>query len=419
MKSFKKLFVLGIVLAMAAACSAETLVVTREGEFQREVDVSGWKKGEYFVYLYSESGMGYYYPWQGEDSIDYRTDERTIWVNDKQVGVDLSLPDPLEVEDPRDIVTAILPGYEISRAGDYPNLGAVFFIGQIEDPAESFEVFPGLKNLRGFYFSAGALYEDQMDDVGKCENLVVLDIGVSMLPEGGMDAIARLTELREVVLGSVSDEEIFVLDGHENLEAITRYWIVVDTGWVDFLESLPKINELTIIQAEIADEVYEYLAETNRLEVLSLPHAGVYGDDFEKIGQMTNLTELDLSGTEISDDDVKLLANLTGLKSLSVGGGGAGYVTAEGLEHLTALKSLEFLDISSTPLTDDGLKFITALSNLKSLNLVSTEVTDKGLKQLKKLENLRYLDLSGTIVSDKGVASLRKALPDCNIVRLY
>ncbi|MBD3284869.1 hypothetical protein GF359_00800 [candidate division WOR-3 bacterium] len=419
MKIFKKSIVLSLVFVMTAACSAETLIITKDGEFQNELDVSGWKKGEYFVYLYDASGMGFYYPWQGEDEIDYKTDERTLWVNGRQVGVDLSLPDPIEVEDKEDIVTAILPGYETERVCAYPNLGAVNFIGQIEEPDENFSCFPELENLRGFFFAAGGLYEAQMAELGKCKGLVVLDMGATIMPEGAMDAIAGLPNLRELNVGSVSDKEMFTLKGHKNLQSITRHWTVVDTGWVDFLESLPEIRELAIIQAEITDEVFAYLASSNRLEALYLPYAGVYGDDFETISRMTNLQELDLTGTEITDDDVKALANLTGLKSLSIGGGGAGYVTAEGLAHLRGLGKLEYLDISSTPLTDDGLKHVSGLSGLKSLNLVSTEVTDKGLKQLKKLENLKYLDLSGTIVTDKGVASLRKALPDCNVVRMY
>ncbi|MBN2380357.1 hypothetical protein JXM67_11215 [candidate division WOR-3 bacterium] len=419
MKPLDKLLVLSLALTMAAACYAETLVVSRDGKFQNELDVSGWKPGEYYVYLGSESGMGYRYPWQGEGSLDYRTDERTLWVNGIEVGVDLSLPDPLEVEDPELIVTALLPGYDIARVCAYPNLGAVSFIGHIEDPEEDFKCFPEMKNFRGFFFSAGGLFEDQMTELCKCKGLVVLDLSVSILPEGAMEDIAGLPELRELTVGAVPDEEMFVLKGHEKLRSITRYWLVVDTGWVEFLESLPNISELAIIQAEIAPEVYEYLASSNRLEALSLPYAGVYGDDFGTISRMTNLKALDLTGTEISDDDVKLLANIKGLRSLAIGGGGAGYITAEGLAHLRGLDKLEYLDISSTPLTDEGLKYVTALNSLKSLNLVSTEVTDKGLKQLESLKNLRFLDLSGTIVTDEGVASLRKALPGCNVVRMY
>ncbi|MCK4334097.1 hypothetical protein KAX06_04845 [candidate division WOR-3 bacterium] len=56
-------------------------------------NITGWKLGEETVYLWNvERGfpdvwVGLYYPWQGEDSIDYTYDaEGFLWVNGKLVG---------------------------------------------------------------------------------------------------------------------------------------------------------------------------------------------------------------------------------------------------------------------------------------------------------------------------------------------
>lgn len=74
------------------------LQVTYDGSYviwqiRDSIDITGWKQDEGTVYLWDwergfpDAHIGYRYPWQGEDSIDYRYDEDgMLWVNGKMVA---------------------------------------------------------------------------------------------------------------------------------------------------------------------------------------------------------------------------------------------------------------------------------------------------------------------------------------------
>ncbi len=420
MKYASKALGWGLALTVVLVTPAEgDLVITREGAYEEEVNTTDWKPGEHFLNLAANPDFEYYYPWQGETEIDYKPQANTLQVNGRVVGVDLTTPDSIVVDDPEQIITGIVPGYDLARAAEYENLRSLFFVGSIEDSVEYSSVVTGLKNLSGLYFTAGELSESMIRDLAACKGLVTLDFEVTLLPEGSVGVIAGLANLRELTLASTPDEELFALRGHKNLRALTRYWEVADTGWVSFLPTLPALQELTIIQAEIADEVLEYLARTNTLKSLSLPYSGVYEDDLPRIARMTNLERLDLTGTGVTDDELKCLSDLKHLYSLSIGGGGESVLSGNGLKHLSGLSNLRRLDLASTGLTDDDVEVLKTLPSLKNLVLVSTAITDKGLLELKEMKNLRYLDVSGTQVTDEAISSFKKTLPDCNVVKYY
>lgn len=410
----------GLALVVVLVTPAEgDLVITREGAYEEEVNTAGWKPGEHFLYLAGSPDFGYNYPWQGETEIDYKAAANTLQVNGKVVGVDLTTPDSIVVDDPEHIITGIVPGYDLARAAEYDNLRSLFFLGPIEDSVEFSRLVTGLKELSGLYFTAGELSEGMIRDLAACKGLVTLDFEVAVLPEGSVGMIAKLPNLRELTLASTPDDELFALRGHKNLRALTRYWEVADTGWVSFLPTLSGLQELAIIQAEIADEVLDYLARTNTLKSLSLPYSGVYEDDLPRIARMTNLETLDLSGTGVTDDELKFIGDLKNLSSLSIGGGGESVLSGSGLKHLAGLVNLGRLDLSSTGLTDEDVEILKTLPSLKSLVLVSTAITDKGLLELKDMKDLRYLDVSGTAVTDEAISSFKKTLPACNVVKYY
>ncbi|NLI98550.1 hypothetical protein GX441_07825 [bacterium] len=405
--------------AVTFLSSQDNLAITQEGKFCKELDIRALNLDATFIKLYSSTGEAYTYPWAGESSLNYRIDEKGLFVNGVQVGVNLQDPDSCSVEDADRITCAMVFPYNLNTLSRFPNLATLTFGCPIDDPELDLSILAKCKELKGIYFAAGSLSEGQIADISRCSGLRELDFSVTVIPEGSMKLIRNLPNLRALVIASVSDSELFALSGHKQLQSLTRYWEVCDTGWSDLLASLPNLVELTIIQAEIADEVFEYLSQSNKLERLSLPYSGVYGDDFSLISRMTNLKELDLTGTEINDEDVKPLTNLECLKSLSIGGGGPGHLTDTGIAYLSGLSTLQHLDISSTYVTDEGLEYIQSLVNLKILNLVSTGITDKGLVHIETLKNLRLLDLSGTTVTDEGIESVKKAVPGCEIVKQY
>jgi internalin A len=431
--------VLGLAVLSPAFGTEEYLLITQEGEYEREIDLAQLKPGESLIRVSGEGGM-YVYPWQGENPLDYRADEKALWIGDQMVGVNLELLDPGDVAELDKIVTARTSAFNMQKLGLLPNLVAVQVEGNLSDPELDFQVFPKMKNLQGLYLDAGGeLTEAQVAAIVSCTRLRELDMGACILPENAINEINRLANLRSLDVAAVPDEEIFALAGHKSLRAISRMWMVVDTGWVDFLKSLPNLTQLTVIQAEIANPVLAYLASSNRLEALSLPYAGIYGDKVAYIGKMTNLKELDLDGTEVEDSQLVHLANLTNLHTLYLG---TIYLTDKGVEHiagltnlrklsmgpenanqalkhLAGLTNLRELSLYGSDVTDEGLKHLAALGNLRRLDLVSRDITDEGLEHLKALHNLRYVDVSGTGVTDEGMREFKKALPECRVVKIY
>jgi len=417
---------------------AQYLLIIREGQYEREIDIGTLKSGESLIHITGYDGVWFVYPWQGENPLDYRSDEEGLWIGERMVGVNLNHAD--QIPDPASIITVSASPYGIENLARFPNVVTVSVGGFIGDEELDFGVFAELGNLQGLYFDGGGeLSISQVAAISSCSELRELDLGVCILPEGAMTEINKLPNLRSLSVAAVPDEELFALAGHKNLESISRMWMVVDTGWVDFLKSLPRFKELTIIQAEIAEEVFAYLAESNRVESLYLPFAGIYGDKVACIGQMTNLRILDVEDTGIEDEDVVHLANLMNLHTLGLG---TVYLTDRGVKHIAGLKSLRRLNIGAenadeavkylaglknlrelslygSDITDEGLKRLASLKNLVRLNLASRDISDAGLKHLSSLSNLRYVDVSGTGVSEEGIARLAKSLPRCRIVKKY
>ena len=84
-----------ILSSQQAQPEPRTLRIYRDGIFERKIDVSGWEVGEDVIHLsgynsYANDSFCYYYPWRGEDSIDYRIDEVYLFVNGIAVGSPLN-----------------------------------------------------------------------------------------------------------------------------------------------------------------------------------------------------------------------------------------------------------------------------------------------------------------------------------------
>jgi Leucine-rich repeat (LRR) protein len=421
---------------------AQYLLITREGQYEREIDVSSWQPGENFVYLYEDEGAYQPYLWQGEDSLDYWITYDSLYVFGKLVGLDLAWMEPAEITNRDQIQYLSIAPDRLSVLKDFPNLVAVE-IGSAPDDELELDLSPlsNVKNLRALFFLKGEITDEAMEIISGLSELRVLDLKIAFLPEGGgLAPLKRLSKLHTLILPHFPiEEEALSLSGHQGLESLTSYYTLVDTGFVELFKTLPQLKELTVIQAEIADPVLAWFAESNRLEALYLPNAGVYGDKITYIGQMTNLRALDVSWTEVEDSQLVHLADLVNLQELYLS---SIYLTDAGVKHITEMKNLRKLSLNpenadrasahlsgltgitelrftSHDLTDAGLSDLVSLSNLKVLYLESPIISDEGLKHLRALSNLRYVDVSGTGVSEEGIARLAKSLPRCRIVKQY
>lgn len=78
-------------------CEERWLRITYEGDSiwwgSDSINITGWELGKETIYFWDvergfpDARIGFHYPWQGEDSIDYRYDEDgLLWVNGKMVA---------------------------------------------------------------------------------------------------------------------------------------------------------------------------------------------------------------------------------------------------------------------------------------------------------------------------------------------
>jgi len=139
--TLKQITILCLVL-LAGTCSKDKseevageprwLRITYEGDSiwwgSDSINITGWKPGEETVYFWDvergfpDAWIGFYYPWQGEDSIDYSyDDEGFLWVNGKLVAGSYSKLAVLEDSSFIDVVTLEADYYYFIHEVIYPD----------------------------------------------------------------------------------------------------------------------------------------------------------------------------------------------------------------------------------------------------------------------------------------------------------
>lgn len=307
-----------ILLSITSFLGARELVITRDGEVAQTQDISDWTPGDEFLFLEGEPYNNYYYPWSGEDSIDYKVDEQGLWVGGKLRGFNVYDLEPAAVKTPLDIITAISTADKLGELTRFPHLVALS-ISRLEGES----MVGGLKKLPGLLFlelSAGPYAEEGIEALTSLRELRELDASFAILPAGATKYLRGLSKLKKLSLGMVPDEEMLYIKGLKNLESLSRFYIPVDTLWLEILATLPNLRELSVIQAELSDEVLDLLVRKNQLERFNLTYSGIDDEKIKYIGKMTNLVELDLYGTPLSDSGLKDLERLVNLKRLWLGG---------------------------------------------------------------------------------------------------
>ncbi|TET21777.1 MAG: hypothetical protein E3J71_08485, partial [Candidatus Stahlbacteria bacterium] len=171
------LVILALLLPLTVTCKKQIddqyLVITREGVFKQEIDITVWEPGEECVYLGE-----FYYPWQGEGSLDYRVEDGLLWVNGKPVGVNLEEVAFADLSNPEEIVTVYTDAEHMPELKRFPNLSAAWVSSEIDDA--------GLKHLAGL------------------TNLRWLWLGGTDITDAGLALLKGLTNLRGLGLGGTN-----------------------------------------------------------------------------------------------------------------------------------------------------------------------------------------------------------------------
>lgn len=371
------------------------------GPKYERIDVTDWEVNEDVVVL------GYfYYPWQGEDTIEFRFENGYLWVNGRRVGVNLGIGEleASDVENPEEIITAHVPWPDIPELKRFPNLTTVkltliywrhkfpkqelrqvlarmpegvdvyvrtfaygdFLFSDPNIPDCILGMVSRIPNLKGLLVHSDRLTDLGMRHLRRCKNLRSLNLTARRVTSCGLKYLADLAELREIKL-----------------------WVNLTNRGLRHLAGLTNLRSLNLYgMRRITDAGLRHLSGLGNLRELDLSYSHIKGPGLKHLSGLGNLRVLRLSDTPIE-----------------------GY----GLQYLSTLPNLRVLCLGSTKINDAGLKYLEGLSQLEELWLSRSEVTDAGLVYLKRFNNLRVLGICSYKISPDAFYKLQEALPDCKI----
>ncbi len=273
------LVILALLLPITVTCKKQTLVITEEGEFKREIDITGWDPGEDFVYLSYWDG-GFHYPWQGEDSLDYRIEDDLLWVNGKLVGANLTLVAFTDLSNPEEIVTVYTYAGQLPELKRFPNLVAV-------DAEEIVDA--DLKHLEGL------------------TKLRLLELDVTDITDAGLAHLKGLKNLRELgLIGTqITDAGLAHLKGLKNLKGLYLLETDITDAGLRHLKGLTNLRWLNLFGTNITDAGLTHLEGLTNLRVLNLSRTEITDAGLAHLKGLKNLRELYLEGTYITGAGVK------------------------------------------------------------------------------------------------------------------
>jgi hypothetical protein len=256
-------------------------------------------------------------------------------------------------------------------------------------------------------------YTDKgLAELAKCRLLEELNIGSPGVTDEGMRHVAKLTNLKKLMLfgcENVTNEGLAQLTTLKSLRHLYIADSKITIGGLSHLNKIPALFKLDLHDIEQDHSGLNISGLTN-LEELGLSLK------IERVDRENNL----LITQKITTADLACLAKLKRLRWLQ----GINGVTDTGLKQLAGLTNMERFSFAATGLTDDGLK---SLANMKNLDLLhinnkyrpelspadERRLTDEGLSYLQGLKMLTYLQIdSDNNFSDSAIRRFRRGLPN-------
>jgi beta-lactamase regulating signal transducer with metallopeptidase domain len=256
-------------------------------------------------------------------------------------------------------------------------------------------------------------YTDKgLAELAKCRLLEELNIGSPGITDEGMRHVAKLTNLKKLMLfgcENVTNEGLAQLTTLKSLRHLYIADSKITIGGLSHLNKIPGLFKLDLHDIE-QDHSGLNISGLTKLEELGLSLK------IERVDRENNL----LITQKSTAADLVCLAKLKRLRWLQ----GINGVTDTSLKKLSGLTNMERFSFAATGLTDDGLK---SLANMKNLDLLSISnkypeqvsgarrriLTDEGLRHLEGLKMLTLLRIdSDNNFSDSAIRRLRRGLPN-------
>jgi len=213
-----------------------------------------------------------------------------------------------------------------------------------------------------------------LEALGQLRHLRVLHLRSPQVHGSNLGQIAKLPELRELILGRAVRD-------------------------VSALSKCPSLHTLSLTGAGINDEALSVLSRCKSLESLTLDKTAVTDKGVAQLSDLTRLNMVFLNDTQVGDAGVAALQKLAQLRELSLD---RSKVTNAGLAEFRRFPLLESLSIHEMRLNKEGIQNLTQLKHLKSLAVSYARES--------------FPDTTQHIAAHRALVDrLREALPGCEI----
>lgn len=316
----------------------------------------------------------FYYPWQGEDSIDYSLDNALHKVNGGNVGVNLSSCDEesLVISHPEDLITIRLDIKKIARINRFPGLRVASIQTDYldENQIESMESIPSDINL---YLIIDNFKNTDLSGLYRLSNLKGLHVNLLDSDNAEFKKFAELKHLRILCVHLT----------RSNVNGAAMSWLK-DLKDLRVLELDGFHNGMEITNTGLA-----YLGKLKNLEELKISVAPQYYWDTRSCDYRIQ--------TRNEKDDENLFDKFI-YRLISIPGGvSAGKVTSWGWRHIARLQRLRILSLSHIKLDENALEYLRTTPSLREFELNDVAVNMQGLHSLQNLEKLERLKFQAGI----------------------
>ena len=322
-------------------------------------------------------------------SSEYKpTDADVAWLANAPNLVEIGLADA-KVHDKLVIAIAALPKLREVRLGTTPiTLAAIQKLAARTDlhevdladtpvddaSARAFLAFPELRMLR----LDGTPVGDEGLDAVPGAKLVELYLSSTRVTDTGLQLLDQLPRLVALGLGTTK------------IGGAT-------------IERIAKLAELrTVVLARTRTEKLELIGKLGALERLYLEDTWLNDDQFAAYAALKKLRVLHVGQTNVSERSLEVLRGMRHLEELTIGDTRMSHELLE----VDAWPRLRTLSLVGLELGDPNLPAITKFTSVVALDLTATQLTDPA--PLAGLPDLHLLGLAETKLSKAGLASVKQ-----------
>ena len=252
--------------------------------------------------------------------------------------------------------------------------------------------------------SAGLLGDEDLEIISRVDQITSLNLdGAKRLTEKGLAYLARMPQLRQLVMGGhVTDSGLAALSHLRELRVFQMYW-----------------------QNNITDAGMAHVKHCDQLEEVDLLGCTVGDGAIAALAGKPNLRRLK-TGRNVSDDGLALLQEFPAFKTRQAVEPRFGLMsfeaeptnllvdgpfTGKGLNQLRGLDGLVGLSFfwHTSRLRGDDLQYLDGLSNLLFLGCDGQLCDDDGMRHIAALPELRMLLGQGAVATEEGFRSFSRS----------